>query len=124
MWKSIEISRGFVKAETVRAILIGMPCSSDFDGCAFWHPSKLIWAGRRPDTVSIRYTDDFVFRLKKYGAGRYNFREIIEQRDITPEELADAFARAGYEPEEPEIYTPEHLEPEGARADESLIDYD
>ena len=40
------------------------------NGYSFWHPAKLVSSGRNSFSVSIGYTDDFTFRLKKYGKGR------------------------------------------------------
>lgn len=127
MWKRIYISSDRIKAETRKSVLISMPSSSDFAGFSFWHPRKLVRPSVFSNDVSVSYTNDFVFRLKKYGKGKYNSREVIETREISASEFVLAFSDAGVndpEPEEPEIYVPEHLEPEGAEADESLIDYD
>lgn len=125
MWKHIEINQNLLKAETAKSTLIKMPHSSEYDGYVFWHPSKLVRDGRGGSTVSISYTGEFIFRLKKYGNGKYNSHEIISEKEIGAQEFEEVFARispCGYEPEEPEIYTPTALLPENATADESLID--
>ena len=128
MWKNIDINKNLVKAGTERAVLIAMPHNSEFGGYSFWHPAKLVRNGNRGDMVSIGYTDEFQFRLKKYGKGRYNSREVIDEIPLAGDEFEAIFKSLGDDialpPEEPLIYTPEHLDPENATADESLIDYD
>lgn len=91
MWKNININKQNIKADTGRAVLIAMPHSSYYDGFSFWHPSKLVRDGRHSNAVSIGYTDDFNFRLVKYGRGKYNSREVISETNISVEEFEEAF---------------------------------
>lgn len=90
-WKNININTNQIKADTGKAVLITMPHNSDYDGYAFWHTSKLIRNGRHSASVSLGYTDDFTFTLKKYGKGRYNSREVIDEKVIDVEEFENAF---------------------------------
>lgn len=60
-------------------------------GYKFWHPSKLVKKGRNSYAVSLGYTDDFIFRLKKYGNGRYNKYDVIDEKEITGKEFEEAF---------------------------------
>lgn len=117
-WKNIVISRDMIKAETPRSVLFYMPYNSEYKGYCFWHPAKVI----RGDCnfVSLGYTDEFVFRLKKYGQGRYNKGETIEELEITAEDFERAFD--GNPELEPLLYEPEPLEPENATAHPDLID--
>lgn len=128
MWKNIEINDSLVKARTVKSVLIAFPRKSQLHGYLFWHPAKLVRAGRIVNTVSIGYSGEFVFRIKKYGNGKYNKRETISEMEIVADEFEQAFAGINsndVEPDDtPEIHIPEPLEPENAVADESLIDYD
>lgn len=91
MWKNININKQNVKVDTGRAVLIAMPHSSDYDGFSFWHPSKLVREGRHSNALSISYTDDFNFKLVKYGKGKYNSRDIIDEQEISVEEFEEAF---------------------------------
>lgn len=91
MWKNININKQNVKFDTGRAVLIAMPHSSDYDGFSFWHPSKLVREGRHSNALSIGYTDDFNFKLVKYGKGKYNSRDIIDEQEISVEEFEEAF---------------------------------
>lgn len=127
-WKGLQINSNLIKAHTEKSVLINMPRNSEYNGYAFWHPSKLVWEGKHDAAVSVRYTDGFVFYLKKYGKGRYNSHELLDEIQLAPDEMEAVFAAIGdniIAPEpEPLIHTPEYLEPENATADESLIDYE
>lgn len=124
MWRSININKQNIKAETGKAVLIACPHKSDFDGYSFWHPAKLVRDGSHSNSVSISYTEEFVFRLKKYGKGKYNSREVIDEVQLAYDEIEEVFSCMDDSDDfrEPEIYTPQPLEPEHAVADESLID--
>ena len=124
--KFASLSIRLATAETERAVLIAMPHSSEFDGYKFWHPRKLVRESRLKGKVSIGFTEEFVFYLRKYGSGLYNSREVTDEIPIAADEFEDVFAASAndYEPEEPLIYTPPRIDPENVTADESLIDYD
>lgn len=129
MWKTININKQNIRTETGRAVLIACPHKSEFDGYAFWHPSKLIREGRHRNAVSMSYTDEFTFRLKKYGKGRYNQYDVIDEVPVSADEIEEIFRvmdeniSAPWQ-DESEIYTPDPLEPEHATADASLRDDD
>lgn len=90
-WKNININSNQIKAETGKSVLIALPHNSDYNGFELWHPKKLVRDGRHSASVSIGYTDEFVFKLKKYGKGRYNSNQVIDERTISAEELESAF---------------------------------
>ena len=118
-WKHVAIAENMLRRRTDKAVLIAMPCKSEYSGFMFWHPAKLVRG------TSISYTDEFVFRLKKYGRGKYNSFEVVSEMEITTSEFESAMAMmCDYEPEddEPEIHTPEPLEPEHAEALPELRD--
>ena len=77
MWYKSQIHKNSIITDTGKSVLIALPHKSEYDGFAFWHPSKLVREGEYRNTVSISYNEDFVFKLKKYGKGKYNCREII-----------------------------------------------
>lgn len=91
MWKSININKQNIKAETGKAILIAMPNNSTYKGFVFWHTKKLVHEGRHSNAVSISYTDEFKFHLFKYGKGKFNVKEIIDIEDVGVEEFEEAF---------------------------------
>lgn len=90
-WKNININKQNVDVETLNSVLIKMPHNSDFDGYKFWHPAKLVRKGRNSNSVSISYNDEFIFNLKKYGNGKYNKREVIDEIEIDTEEFENVF---------------------------------
>lgn len=91
MWKNIEINVQNIETETGKATLIKMPNKSDYAGYKFWHPSKLIRYGSNSYAKSVSYTDDFTFKLKKYGNGKYNKFDVIDEIEISVEEFEEAF---------------------------------
>lgn len=90
-WKNININKNQIKADTGKAVLIALPHNSKYDGFSFWHPSKLVRNGRHSAAVSIGYTNDFTFTLKKYGNGKYNGRDVIAEKVISVEEFENAY---------------------------------
>lgn len=128
MWRKININKQNIKALTDKAVLIAMPHNSEFDGFCFWHPSKLVRDGEHSSAASISYTEDLVFHLKKYGKGRYNSREVIDEVSLAYDEIEEIFGtmnenivapthKSGYETHKPEEVTAMER-----TADASLID--
>lgn len=91
MWKNININIQNIVVETEKAILIKMPNNSEYKGYSFWHPSKLVRNGRHSYSVSIGYTNDFRFKLKKYGKGKWNSKDIIDEIEIDSEDFERSF---------------------------------
>lgn len=87
MWKRMNIYNNLIKAETTKAVLIAMPHKSNYDGYTFWHPQKLVRFSKNSESISIVYTDNFKFHIKKYGKGKYNRNKIIDEIEIDVEEL-------------------------------------
>lgn len=124
MWHSLNINKNNIKAETGKAVLIACPHKSEFDGYAFWHPAKLVRSGRHSAAVSFSYTETFDFRLKKYGKGKYNKREVLDEVVVGYKEIEEIFGVIddGTYYDEPMIYTPDPIDPEHAGVDPSLRD--
>ena len=123
-WKYMRLYPNQIKTKTDSAALIKMPPGSEFSGWMFWHPLKCIHEHPGKMTEMI-YKPDFTFRMKRYGTKPYNKYEVQEQRTISASALEDAFSMNGdvyFEDEEPLIYTPEKIDPEGTVANEDLID--
>lgn len=92
MWQRIFFNTQSIQRETESAVLIKMPNNSEYIGYSFWHPRKLVREqGGKGYHLSFSFTDEFVFTLKKYGAGRYNFKDVIREIEITTEQMKDAF---------------------------------
>lgn len=124
MWRSININKSLIKASTSKSAFIACPHNSEYDGYAFWHPQKLIREGRHGGAVSIRYTEDFVFYLKKYSAGR----DVVDEIPLAYDEFEEIFGavneniHAPHFKSEYETHKPEAMEAVPSEADESLID--
>lgn len=91
MWKNISVNINQIKAETDKAYLINCPHNSNYDGFSFWHPAKLVRSGKHSASISVGYTDEFKFRLIKYGKGKYNSKSIIDEIEISVEEFEEMF---------------------------------
>lgn len=128
MWKTININRQNIKTETGKAVLIACPHKSEFDGYVFWHPSKLVREGRHRNAVSMSYTDEFTFRLKKYGKGRYSQYDVIDEVPVGADEIEEIFRvmddniSAPDEKNPYETHKPEAVEAVKTEADASLIE--
>lgn len=91
MWKNISVNINQIKTKTYGAILINCPHNSQYDGFSFWHPIKLVRDGKHSSSISIGYNEDFKFKLIKYGKGKYNSRDIIDEIEISVEEFEEMF---------------------------------
>lgn len=131
MWKNININMQNIIAETDKAVLINMPNNSDYKGYSFWHPSKLVRSGRHSHAVSLGYTDDFTFKLKKYGKGKYNKSQVVKEQEIDAEEFEIAFGVMNDNIKKPEpkyineyeTHKPEKVEAEEVEALDELKDH-
>ena len=124
MWRNLDINKNLIKAETGRAVLIALPHNSDYDGYAFWHPAKLVREGKHTAAVSIGYTEDFIFNLKKYGKEN----AVLDTTFLSYDELEDVFGVVNDNISAPrktnvfETHKPQSVEAVESEADESLID--
>lgn len=91
-WESIQIQSNCIETSTERAVLINMPKTSTYKGYSFWHPAKCCRSvGKNNFLLQISFTDDFKFRLKKYGKGQYNYKDVLAEKELDSEELKNAF---------------------------------
>lgn len=88
-WKNFNINKNMIVSETSNGITISMPKKSKYNGYSFWHPKKCVRSGRNSSSVSIGFTDDFHFVLIKYGNGKYNRNEVIDEITIDASEMED-----------------------------------
>lgn len=91
MWKSIEINIQNIETRIQKVTLIKMPSKSKYTGYKFWFPSKLIKKGSNNYSVTLCYTNEFKFALKKYGNGKYNKFKVIDEITISAVELEEIF---------------------------------
>lgn len=128
MWKKLNVNSNMVQADAPNALLIGMPNKSEYAGYSFWISKKLVRSGKHPAALEISYKDDFIFHLLKYGNGRFNSREIIDDIPLAADEMEEALSTVNenitgaksvniYE-----THKPPELDAVDTVADESLID--
>jgi hypothetical protein len=91
MWKNININTNLIELDNGNSALIKCPSTSSFKGYVFWHPSKCIHDDRYSFCVSLGYTDDWKFRLIKYGKGKWNKNKKIEEIEITAPVFEEMF---------------------------------
>lgn len=92
MWEKIQIECTLVETNTSKAVLINMPKKSEYKGYSFWHPAACCRSvGKNGFYLQISFTDSFEFKLRKYGKGKFNFEQIIDEKVINSEELKSAF---------------------------------
>lgn len=84
-WKSIIFKEKFVKKSGEKASLIICPYQSKYEGYSFWHPTKLIYTTNKPGILTLRYTDEFEFRLTKCG---YFGNKVGDPMKVTAAEIA------------------------------------
>lgn len=87
-WKNINVNDNLIEKSTGKAVLIKMPKKSKYAGYTFWHPAKCVHEGRHSAAVSLGYTTDWKFSLKKTGK---NFN-VLDEAELTAEELEAEFA--------------------------------
>ncbi|MDR2913438.1 MAG: hypothetical protein LBV74_01150 [Tannerella sp.] len=92
MWQKIFFNVQNIQAETASACLIKMPNRSEYIGYSFWHPKKLVREqGCKGYSYTFSFTEDFVFRLKKYRHGKHNRIDVISETEIGFNEMMEAF---------------------------------
>lgn len=94
MWDSFFVNSQNIKAMTGKAVLIALPHKSEYDGYKFWISTKLVDYAVDENAARVIYNDKFTFKLRKYGNGKYNQREIIDEIEISAAELARVFTKA------------------------------
>lgn len=109
MWKNIDINANQIITETEKAVLISCPRTSDFNGYSFWHPSKLVRNGKHSASLSIGYTDDFIFKLKKYGKGKFNRQTVIDEIEISVSDFEEMYEVTNENIRSPKIETESYL---------------
>jgi len=95
MWKNLKINAQNIEFADYKTTLIKMPNNSDYAGYRFWHPSKLIRdAGGKGYFKSMGYTEDFEFKLKKYGRGQHNSKKVLHEVTVDYTKMEEAFESA------------------------------
>lgn len=92
MWHKIFFNAQSIQGETSGSVLIKMPNRSQFNGWVFWHPRKLVREqGGKGYHMTFSFNDEWVFKVKLYGRGRYNSRDVIRETELTASEMMVEF---------------------------------
>lgn len=91
-WNKIYIHNNQLETKTQKVALIKMPGKSQYAGYKFWHPLKLVRTEKVTGGLSFSFNNEFVFRIFKNGQGRYNWKDVIDEKNLTPEEIKNVFS--------------------------------
>lgn len=87
-WQNIIANSNLIQHSTDKSVLIKVPGSK----LKFWHPSKLVKvSGKNGYKLSIGITPEFNVKLFRNGEGQYNFKQVIEEKNVTGQQLIDMF---------------------------------
>ena len=87
-WQHVIGNSNLIQYETGTSYLIKLP-KSDYK---VWISKKLVTlSGKGGYRMRIGYLPHFTFKIFKNGKGRYNSREIIDEREITAKQFAEYF---------------------------------
>ena len=94
VWHKVAFNAQNIETETAKAVLIACPNTSDYDGYVCWLPAMLVRdAGSIGWDKSFSFTDEFEFNLKKYGKGKYNKSQVIDEVTLSADEIAAVFGQ-------------------------------
>lgn len=93
MWHKIFFNAQSIQGETGSSVLIKMPNRSrNYNGWYFWHPAKLVREqGGKGYHMTFSFNDEWIFKVKLYGRGRYNSRDVIRETELTAAEMMVEF---------------------------------
>ena len=86
-WHKVSFNAQNIEHETANAVLINMRHNSAYDGFQFWNPKMLVRV--EGYNLTFSFTDEFEFKLVKHVKGRYNQRDIIDQKTISADEMLE-----------------------------------
>lgn len=90
MWTKIFFNTQNIQSDTGRSVLIKMPNKSQYNGWVFWHPKKLVREqGGKGYHSAFSFTEDWIFKVKLYGKGRYNSKDVIREVELEASEMKE-----------------------------------
>lgn len=112
-WSSLTLNGNLVKAETEKALLIACPHSTPFDGFAFWHPRSMSDTESYGWAVTIRFPENWRFRLTRKSKRTL---KVLEEREVDASEFAHVLSPTAVKVAQAKAYSyrtdPEPLHPE------------
>lgn len=121
VWHSVLFDDELIVYQNGKSTLIKMPKHSDYGGFKFWVSNKLV-EDMRDGRHSLLYTDDFEFKLKKYGNGRFNKFDVVEEVTIGAEEMEYNISWLTNSLFSPMLHVPDKIEPEPVEIIKELLD--
>jgi hypothetical protein len=87
-WQTVTANSNLIQHESDHSVLIKLPGSK----LKFWHPKKLVrQSGRGGYRITISFTGEWTFKVFRSGEGRFNRREILEEKQLSAAEFAAYF---------------------------------
>ncbi len=86
-WLKIALNRNQIEGSTPKALLLKMPNKSDYEGFIFWIPAKLVHFAKNDWDCIASFTPDFAFIVKKYGKGKYNSQQVLDEKKLTGKQM-------------------------------------
>lgn len=127
-WRKFALNVQNILVDTGKACKIAFPHKSKLDGFVIWVPSSLVRGGSHSYENTVSMHKDMTFTAKKYGAGKWNKSKIIDEREVSQEEILEAFGgevSGKFGPkqdvEEIIIHKPEPLAPVYTEAAQELV---
>lgn len=119
-WIYIRVPQDAFVASSRKSYKIAMPHNCDLRGYCIWFPRKLT-IGNDDLIDQIYFNKSYTFRALKYGQGKFNRYEVLDERMISGEELAEILSDYQFRPL---IHKPEKLEPVKTEPLPELLDED
>lgn len=89
-WEKIHLESNLLEGETTKAYLINMPKTSRYKGYSFWHPARCVsFVGKNRFLMQISFTEAFEFKLKKCGKGKFNFKDVLDEKILSVDEFKE-----------------------------------
>ena len=86
-WKTMHFNLQNVRCETQKAVSLNMPKKSRYGGFSFWLPKSFVFNGNHSYDLKVSIPVNFKLKLQKFGNGRYNKFTIIDEVEISVEDL-------------------------------------
>lgn len=89
-WKTMHFNLQNIRYETQKAVSINMPKKSRYKGFSFWIPKSFVFNGGHSYDLKISIPVNFKIKLQKFGNGKYNQFSIIDEVEISVDDLYTA----------------------------------
>ena len=84
-WNNVTIPSNLYVCQSEKSYKFKLPRHSLYGGYSIWVSKKLILFFE--GDYILLYKDNFTFRIIKYGKSKYNWKDILDEKEISAEEL-------------------------------------